>query len=216
MSSNKPRIVLKKHKTLDKIWHPESTLIFKSEQDKLVIGRYHNDTFISLDEKGVELCIKWKFKYDTTLITKKKNINSSEDEQDEEAEDSSELNEEDEIEISPSNKSSSDNINPEKISYDSRTVTETQNIEKSKEKLNTYIKVFTESSELLCNNIKEFVYALEKHHLSYVRLIQNEHDTAMKEKDILLEKTQTQLKMTLEELEETKNKLDNIKKFLDM
>ena len=48
MSSKK--IVLKKLKELDTIWHPESTLVFKSSKDKIVIGRYENENFISLDD----------------------------------------------------------------------------------------------------------------------------------------------------------------------
>ena len=62
------KIILKKNKTLNKIWHPESKLVFKSAQEKLVIGRYENDELIPLDEDALELCTKWKFKYDSSLV----------------------------------------------------------------------------------------------------------------------------------------------------
>jgi hypothetical protein len=68
MSSTKNKIVLKKLKELDTIWHPESKLVFKSSKDKVVIGRYENDELISLDDECLELCAKWKFKYDKDLV----------------------------------------------------------------------------------------------------------------------------------------------------
>ena len=68
MSTSKAKITLKKNKIIDKIWHPESTLVFKSSTEKKVIGRCVDDEFISLDEEGLSLCEKWGFKYDTDLV----------------------------------------------------------------------------------------------------------------------------------------------------
>ena len=51
MTTQKNKIVLKKNKNIDKIWHPESTLVFKSDKDKIVIGRYTQNSFISLDNE---------------------------------------------------------------------------------------------------------------------------------------------------------------------
>jgi chromosome segregation ATPase len=62
------KIILKKLKEYDTMWHPDSTLVFKSSTEKLVIGRYVNNELISLDEEALELCEKWKFKYDSSLI----------------------------------------------------------------------------------------------------------------------------------------------------
>ena len=75
------KIVLKKNKSLDKIWHPDSTLVFKSSTEKVVIGRCVNDSLISLDDEALELCKQWKFKYDEELI------NESDEEEEEEEED---------------------------------------------------------------------------------------------------------------------------------
>ena len=38
-----PKIILKKLKSHDTIWHPESRLVFKSKKDKVVIGRLDED-----------------------------------------------------------------------------------------------------------------------------------------------------------------------------
>ena len=64
----KGKIILKKNNIINKIWHPESTLVFKSSKEKLVIGRLDNKNFIPLDDEALDLCIKWKFKYDNSLV----------------------------------------------------------------------------------------------------------------------------------------------------
>lgn len=64
--SAKPKIQLKKLKELDnKLWHPDSTLVFND--DKKVIGRFDGD-FVALDDVSIELCVKWGFKYDESLL----------------------------------------------------------------------------------------------------------------------------------------------------
>ncbi len=67
MSTSKGKIALKKLKELDTIWHSDSTLVFKSSQDKVVTGRWLNNEFIQLDNEAVELCKKFGFKYDQVL-----------------------------------------------------------------------------------------------------------------------------------------------------
>lgn len=79
MSSTKNKIVLKKLKELDTIWHPESKLVFKSSKDKVVIGRYENDELISLDDECLELCAIWKFKYDKDLVQEEDDENDGEE-----------------------------------------------------------------------------------------------------------------------------------------
>ena len=66
--SSRGKIVLTKHKILKQIWHPESALVFKSATEKLVIGRCENDKLIPLDDVSLDLCNKWKFKYDNSLV----------------------------------------------------------------------------------------------------------------------------------------------------
>ena len=66
MSTDK-RKVLKPLKEMETIWHPDSTLVFKSKTEKVVIGRWINGEFVPLDEEAVELCTQWSFKYDQEL-----------------------------------------------------------------------------------------------------------------------------------------------------
>ena len=68
MSASSKKIVLKKLNSHNTIWHPESTLVFKSQKDRLVIGRYVDDQMIPLDDVALNLCETWNFKPDETLI----------------------------------------------------------------------------------------------------------------------------------------------------
>ena len=68
MSASSKKIVLKKLNSHNTIWHPESTLVFKSQKDRLVIGRYVDDQIIPLDDVALNLCETWNFKPDETLI----------------------------------------------------------------------------------------------------------------------------------------------------
>jgi hypothetical protein len=65
--STKPKKVLKVLKELDTVWHVESTLVFKSQNEKKVTGRYVDGEFIELDDTALELCEEWGFKYDQEL-----------------------------------------------------------------------------------------------------------------------------------------------------
>ena len=88
MSSSKNKIVLKKLKDTNNVWHSDSTLVFKSSKDKVVIGRYLEKEIIPLDDLCLELCSKWKFKYDKTLVEEE---NENEEEENENEEDENEV-----------------------------------------------------------------------------------------------------------------------------
>ena len=66
-SSKKEAIKLKRLTEMDTLWHPESTLVFKSSKEKRVIGRWIDKQFIELDDDALELTEKWGFKYDKEL-----------------------------------------------------------------------------------------------------------------------------------------------------
>ena len=68
MSDSSKKIVLKKLPSHNTIWHPESTLVFKSQKERLVIGRYVDDELIPLDDIAINLCEIWKFKPDESLF----------------------------------------------------------------------------------------------------------------------------------------------------
>ena len=82
--SAKRKIVLKKLTSHDTIWHPESSLVFKSHNERLVIGRYDNNEIIPLDDEAMELCDEWNFKPDESLI--QDNDEDQEDQEDQEEE----------------------------------------------------------------------------------------------------------------------------------
>jgi hypothetical protein len=84
--SAKGKITLKKNKDIDRIWHPESTLIFKSAAEKVVVGRYDNEEIIPLDDECISLCEEWGFKYDTDLVEKEEQEEDKEDEEEKEEE----------------------------------------------------------------------------------------------------------------------------------
>lgn len=65
---SKRKIVLKNLKKYKTIWHPESTLVYKSRKERLVIGRYVDGQLIPLDEDALELCDEWNMKPDESLI----------------------------------------------------------------------------------------------------------------------------------------------------
>ena len=86
MSKSKPKISLKNNKTINKIWHPESTLVFKSSKEKIVIGRCEEGELIQLDDKSLDLCSHWKFKYDTSLVEEEEVTASDEENEHENSE----------------------------------------------------------------------------------------------------------------------------------
>jgi len=80
MSSTKTKITLKKNKEINKIWHQESTLVFKSAEEKVVIGRYTDDELIPLDSEALSLCEEWGFKYDKSLVEEEQPDDEEEEE----------------------------------------------------------------------------------------------------------------------------------------
>lgn len=96
MSNAKKKIVLKKLKEYDTIWHPETTLVFKSLNERIVIGRYVDEQIIPLDETALELCEKWNFKPDESLLASDEDDSKEDDSKQVEEDDSKQDEEEDE------------------------------------------------------------------------------------------------------------------------
>ena len=58
------KIIIRKNRQHDKFWHPRTRFIFKSSKELVVIGKLTDtETFIDLEESDIEICQKWKFKY---------------------------------------------------------------------------------------------------------------------------------------------------------
>tara|TARA_Y100000389_G_scaffold85563_1_gene82298 strand:+ start:623 stop:1747 length:1125 start_codon:yes stop_codon:yes gene_type:complete len=72
--------VLRKHKEIGKLWHPESGLVFKSPRERFVIGKCVENKLVSLQKSDLDICKQWGFKID-----QEKPI-EEEDEEDEEEE----------------------------------------------------------------------------------------------------------------------------------
>ncbi len=58
-------VVLRKNKTLDKLWHIESSMVFKSAQERVVIGKCVNDKLHDLTAEDIEVCKLMNFRYET-------------------------------------------------------------------------------------------------------------------------------------------------------
>ena len=56
--------VLRLNKEIDKFWNPESGLVFKSKDDRVVIGSYKDDKFEKLTNDDIATCEKYGFKYE--------------------------------------------------------------------------------------------------------------------------------------------------------
>ena len=56
--------VLRLNKEIDKFWNPESGLVFKSKDDRVVIGSYKDEKFEKLTNDDIAACEKYGFKYE--------------------------------------------------------------------------------------------------------------------------------------------------------
>ena len=52
------------NKDINKWWHVESKLVFKSDKEKIVVGVYKDDTYRDLCNDDVEECNKYGFRYE--------------------------------------------------------------------------------------------------------------------------------------------------------
>lgn len=52
----------------ERLWHQESTLVFESVNNKVVIGRFDGNEYIDLDEMAISLCNTYNFKYDSSYL----------------------------------------------------------------------------------------------------------------------------------------------------
>ena len=90
MSAAKQKIVLKTLKSHNTIWHPDSGLVFKSQKERLVIGRLENDEIVA-DEHVIELNNDYNFTLDSSVFSTEEeesdNISTNEDKTDEEKSD---------------------------------------------------------------------------------------------------------------------------------
>lgn len=66
--SDSKKISFREVKSLGILYHPDSTLVFKSKKEKVVIGSYVNKEFVPLNEDAIQLAEKWNFPLDPELL----------------------------------------------------------------------------------------------------------------------------------------------------
>ena len=134
------KIILKKLKALDTIWHPESTLVFKSQKERLVIGRYIDKKLIDLDEEALSICEEWKFKPDLSLI----------EDPEEEEEENEESKEEDQEESNGESKDEESNGESKEEDQE-----ESNGESKEEDTIKKIAKKFTENLDKLVDKMNE-------------------------------------------------------------
>ena len=55
-ASNRTPMVLRRNKSIDKIWHPSSGMVFVSASDKRVYSRYVDGALRDLKQEDIEVC----------------------------------------------------------------------------------------------------------------------------------------------------------------
>ena len=73
--------VLRKNKDLDKFWHSESRMVFKSKTERVVIGRESSGEILPLSPDDKLVCIKYGFKFAEEEKTPKDELAECEEEE---------------------------------------------------------------------------------------------------------------------------------------
>ncbi len=87
MSAAKRKLRLVKLKKYNTIWHPDSTLVFKSQKERFVIGRLVDKELVPLDDEAIELAEQWKLKIDESLLESESEEKDSEEGSDDDSND---------------------------------------------------------------------------------------------------------------------------------
>jgi hypothetical protein len=64
MTSKTNKILIKKLPGFSTVWHEESQLVFKSAKELVVIGKLVEKEIVGLTEDDIQVCDKYKFKYE--------------------------------------------------------------------------------------------------------------------------------------------------------
>ena len=186
-SKSTRKLVLKKLSAYNTIWHPESTLVFKSQKERLVIGRLENDTLIELDDNCLELCEEWKFNPDTSLLEESEQPSEEEVEKPSEEQNEEETEEQSEEEV----EKPSEEQNEEEVEKPSEEQNE-EEVEKPSEEQNEEPSVRN-----LTNNFNKELFTI------FDKMTKNNLSLTSKNKEL-----EKQLTEKNKELEEFKNKYD--------
>jgi hypothetical protein len=175
MSTKSQNPVLKRNKKLDKIYNPDSGLVFNSSsKDKLVIGRIEDDEFISLDEKALELCEEYNFKYDESLVETEEEKEVVPEKEDDEEEEEKEEKEE----VVPHKKEIKVDVVPVKTKVDTQSPNEVTNN-------SNFASLLVQLQEYVSNKDKCLSDLEDKLELMRKELSQTKEDLSTKEKELI-------------------------------
>jgi len=65
--SEKTKFIIRKNKDLDLFWNPETKLVFKSKDEKVVIGTCQEGTLVGLTDDDIKTCEKYSLKYEMKI-----------------------------------------------------------------------------------------------------------------------------------------------------
>lgn len=64
----KPKLILRKNKQIsNKLWHAETGFVFKSEEDKIVIGKCVDNNINALSDDDIKVCMANGFRYEKKI-----------------------------------------------------------------------------------------------------------------------------------------------------
>ena len=66
-SSEKPKIFIRLNKEINKYWFPETNLVFKSKDERVVCGSYIDSKINALTQEDIAVCEKYGFKYEKSV-----------------------------------------------------------------------------------------------------------------------------------------------------
>jgi flagellar biosynthesis GTPase FlhF len=213
---------LKKLQNTSHIWHPDSTLVFKSVGEKVVIGRFENDTIIPLDEKSLELCEEYKFKYDASLIKNDEDDDDEEEADEEEEEEEAEEEEEEaeaeaeeeEEEADEESEVKEEKTNEEEITSTDDVVSKEKEEPSKTDNINdNFIEALVSS---INNQMKKIIKDVDTSVASYLDELTKKHnlkikslENVIKDKEVLLTNTINSKDTEYKELEVKYNKLND-------
>ncbi len=187
-SQTKKRKILRKLKEYNTIWHPDSTLVFKSQKERLVIGRLVDKKLIPLDDEALELCEEWNYKADESLL---KQNSESDSEKTQSEEEKSNNSEEDNSEEGTPEESEREEEPVQAIATDTQSdkETETAEVDLPTPSMTTTTNLssnlpLVESFENLKNNLVQTLTS----QLSEIESLKTQNSTLQTERDELNEK----------------------------
>ncbi len=220
------KIVLKVLKTHKTIWHPESRLVFKARNDRVVIGSLDSEkkNILPMDEESIALCESWGFKPDESLLEDddgeagEHEGQETERPQDDESE-KQESEEESEKESDDQKQESEEESDDQKQESetqedDQKQESETQEVESCNEKEWAIVRKLQQQVESRMNNlevinrqkIKKLTEEKEEIERKINEVIKEKEETELRIKQVVKEREQFE-----KNYETLKNKFDTMK-----